>query len=120
MTRLIWQLIGFISVGLGIIGIFLPVWPTTPFLLLAAVAFSRSSDRFYTWLTEHPHLGPPINNWRAHGAISPRAKLLAVLTMVAAFLLSLVLDVRSEILILQGVVLAAVSAFLLTRPSPPA
>lgn len=67
--------IGWLSVSLGIIGIFLPVLPTTPFLLLAAACFARSSRRFYLWLVEHPRLGPWVRDYLdGHGIHSkPRS-----------------------------------------------
>lgn len=57
-----WQLLGagLVAVVLAVVGIFLPVLPTVPFLLLAASGFARSSERFYTWLLEHNHLGPIV------------------------------------------------------------
>ena len=72
-----WLLIslGVFSVGLAVIGIFVPLLPTTPFLLLAAACFVRSSHRLYTWLMTHRWLGPPIRNYREHRAVSRQAKI---------------------------------------------
>ena len=65
---------GILSVGLGVLGIFLPLLPTTPFLLLAAACFIRSSDRLYHWLIHHRWFGSYIRNYREHRAIALRAK----------------------------------------------
>ncbi|MCO8163572.1 YbaN family protein [Pseudomonas sp. 21LCFQ010] len=70
--------IGWLSVLLGIIGIFLPVLPTTPFLLLAAACFARSSPRFYRWLVEHPRLGPWIRDYLEGHGIPLKAKVYAI------------------------------------------
>ncbi|HLO94047.1 MAG TPA: YbaN family protein [Burkholderiaceae bacterium] len=79
--RLVWGAAGLLSLGLGILGIFLPLLPTTPFVLLAAFCFSRSSRRCEAWLLGHPRFGPMIHDWRAHRAIPWRAKQLAWLMM---------------------------------------
>ncbi len=63
---------------LGILGIFLPLLPTTPFLLLAAALYFRSSPRLYDWLLSHKHLGPYIRNFRENRAIPLRVKILSV------------------------------------------
>ena len=117
--RAVWIAAGVIALLLGILGIALPLLPTTPFLLLAAFCFSRGSQRLHDWLLDHPRLGPPIRSWRDHGAISARAKILAGVAIAATFGLSLALGVSNTVLIIQAVVLAAVLAFIMSRPTPP-
>lgn len=80
--------IGWLSVALGVIGIFLPVLPTTPFLLLAAACFVRSSERFYHWLVDHPHLGPWIRDYLEGNGIPLRGKVYALVLMWASILFS--------------------------------
>lgn len=75
--RLLWLSLGAIALVAGIIGIFLPLLPTTPFVLLAAFCFTRGSPRCEAWLLGHPRLGPIVNDWRARRAMPWRAKLLA-------------------------------------------
>jgi len=72
--RIILVIIGTLLLGLGVIGIFLPLLPTTPFLLLAAACYTRSSPRLYHWLIHHHWLGQYIHNYREHRAIKLRAK----------------------------------------------
>ena len=72
---------GILSVGLAIVGIVLPLLPTTPFLLLAAACFARSSDRLYRWLITHKQFGPYIENYRTHRAIPRRAKIVTLLLL---------------------------------------
>lgn len=73
--------IGWLSVALGVIGIFLPVLPTTPFLLLAAACFVRSSRRFYDWLVMHPWLGPWFKDYLEGNGIPRKAKIYAIVMM---------------------------------------
>lgn len=73
--------LGSISLGLGILGIFLPLLPTTPFLLLAAALYFKGSPRLYDWLLNHRHLGPYIRNFRENKAIPLRAKIISLLLM---------------------------------------
>ncbi len=115
--RLIWLIGGFISLALGVIGIVLPLLPTVPFMLLAAFCFARGSERIHAWLLSHPIFGPPIEDWNSRGAIRPGAKRLATLSIVAVFLLSVILGVKTTVLIIQAVVLSAVLIFIWSRPS---
>lgn len=119
MSRVLWLLLGHLSLALGIIGAVLPLLPTTPFLLLSAFAFSRSSPRLARWLHEHPRLGPPILNWRKHGVIGRGAKVVVVVAAVVSLSSSLWLAVPWWALAAQGVILSLVLLFVLTRPSRP-
>jgi uncharacterized membrane protein YbaN (DUF454 family) len=75
--------IGIISVGLGTAGVFLPLLPTTPFLLLAAACFIRSSDRLYQWLIHNRWFGSYIRNYQEHRALPLRAKVTALILLWA-------------------------------------
>ncbi len=119
IVRIVWQWLGLVFVGAGIIGIFVPLLPTTPFLLLAVFCFERGSPRLHNWLISHPTFGPAINNWRAHGAISNRSKLLAITFMALAFIGSWYAGAGNWVLMLQGAIFLGVGTFLLTRPHPP-
>ena len=117
--RHLWIALGWASLGLGVLGILLPLLPTTPFLILAAFFFSRGSGRLHAWLVSHPTFGPPIRNWREHRAISARAKLSALLAIALMLALSMAIDAPRWTLAVQAVILAGVAVFLLTRPTPP-
>ena len=80
-------ILGLLSLGLGILGIFLPVLPTTPLLLLAAALFLRSHRGLYDWLLNHPKLGPYISNFMVHKSIPLHVKVIAI-TMIWITLLN--------------------------------
>lgn len=119
MGRTLWLLLGFTSVGAGAIGAVLPLIPTTPFLLVAAFAFARSSPDLHRRLLAHPQFGPIIDNWRRYGAIDRRSKIFAVLMMAAALALSAILHAPLLLLLVQTIILAASATFILTRPGAP-
>ena len=118
-AKLTWLIVGVVSLALGALGILLPLLPTTPLVLLAAFSFARSSDRLHEWLINHNVFGALIDNWRRYGAISRRAKVVSVVSMVAILGLSLVAAGPAYVVGIQGVVLGAAAAFILTRPLPP-
>jgi len=89
-VRLLFAGLGTLFVLLGVLGIFLPVLPTTPFLLLAAACYARSSRRIYHWLLQHRHFGPLIREWREHRSMPYRAKRKALLLIVLSFAISIV------------------------------
>lgn len=111
---------GWLCVVLGVLGVFLPLLPTTPFLLLAAWAFTRSSPRFRHWLYEHNILGPYISDWTHYGVVPLSAKIVACVTMSASMIwLAGFSGLTTWILVVVGLCLACVAGFLLSRPSAP-
>ena len=119
MTRPLWLALGIAATASGIVGIVLPLVPTTPFILLAAFAFARSSPRLQAWIESHRTFGPMIDNWRRYGSISRRVKYLSVALMAATFAISLALQFPLWLLALHGTILIAVALFMLTRPDGP-
>lgn len=83
-TLLLWRSLALVCLALGVLGAFLPVLPTTPFLLVAAWAAGRGWPQFEAWLLAHPRYGPPIRRWRDHRAVPRSAKWAASLTMLAS------------------------------------
>ena len=81
LARLLLIIAGWFFVALGIIGIFLPVMPTTVFLLIAAACFARSSEKFYYWLLNNKYLGKLIKDYREHRGMPVRAKVIAILML---------------------------------------
>ena len=109
---------GWLSVALALLGLFLPVLPTVPFLLLALACFSRSSDRFYAWLVEHEQLGPLVRPYLAGAGMPLRAKFKAILLVWASILLStfFLID-RLWLQILLPCIALGVTLYLLRLPT---
>jgi uncharacterized membrane protein YbaN (DUF454 family) len=89
---------GTACVGLGVLGIFLPVLPTTPFLLVAAACYARASERFYNWLLDNRTFGPTIREWRRYRSIPYRTKWTAIVLMALTLASSIVFFVQGPIL----------------------
>lgn len=77
MRKIILICLGWFFVATGVVGIFLPLLPTTPFLLLAAACFSRSSEKLHSWLLNHKRFGRFVRDWETHRVIPKRAKILS-------------------------------------------
>lgn len=116
MTSL-WRWFGIACVGVGAAGVFVPLLPTTPFLLLAAWAFARNSERWRRWLVEHPRFGPSLRAWQQQRAIPYRAKVIALGSLVLSLALTVALALPSYVLATQFAALVLVSSFILTRPT---
>jgi uncharacterized protein len=112
--------IGVVAVGLGTAGIFLPLLPTTPFLLLAAACFIRSSDRLYQWLIRNRWFGSYLRNYQEHRAIPLRAKVIALIllwTTMTYSVFGLINHWALQVLLL--LIAAVVTAYLLRLKTMP-
>jgi uncharacterized protein len=117
-ARWLLQFVAGVSVLLGVIGIFVPVMPTVPFLIVAAWAASRSSPRLHQWLVTHPHFGRQLREWNEHGMV-PRSAKWFTTAMMAISATSMLLVAPRPWLWAVGVGIAgmaAVLAWLWRRP----
>ena len=101
----LFRLFGFVFLGLGALGIVLPLLPTTPFVLLSAACFARSSERWHRWLLANETFGPMIRNWEDNRCISCRVKSIGIVTMVLVGGYSIFFAVESNGLKIAGGVL---------------
>lgn len=119
-TRLVFLMLGFVFVIIGLIGAVLPLLPTTIFFILAAGCFARSNERLETWILNHPHFGGPVRDWFEHRAISPAAKRLALLGMAIGFgIFALTAQPTPLVLAFGAIAILACAVFVVTRPSGP-
>ena len=116
--RPLYFLLGWTCFALGAIGVVVPGLPTTPFMLLALWAFSKSSQRFHHWLYTHRLFGPPLQRWRSHRVIPGGAKLLAIATMAASLTyLVLFSGVSTWLVVATALVMLSAAIFILGKPS---
>jgi len=113
----LWIAAGLLLTGLALLGVVLPGLPTTPFALLAAACFARSSPRLEAWLLAHRWLGPMIRAWRAERAIPTSAKVVAVLCMLAS---GTWVAITAPLGVAVGVWIALIAggSYVLSRPAP--
>lgn len=107
------------SLVLAVIGIFLPIMPTVPFVLLAAWAATRSSPRLSRWLENHPRMGPPIREWRQGGVVSRGAKWWATTMMSTGALFMTVVVRPLWVPLIACAIMLAVGIWLWQRPEQP-
>jgi uncharacterized membrane protein YbaN (DUF454 family) len=118
MKKIFYLILGHLCLILGIIGAFLPILPTTPFLLLAAFLYSKSSTRLHNWILSHKYLGPPLKDWQERGVIGVKAKILASTMIVLVLVFRIpVLNIALGIKWFAGAILTGVLIFILSRPS---
>lgn len=118
--RWAWWLLAYVSLGLGIVGIALPGLPTVPFVLLSAFAAARGSQRLHARLLAHRQFGPMIRDWQAHGAVSRRAKRLAVSMMAACAVVMFLTSPKWWMAATGTAIMCVVAIWLWRRPEPPA
>jgi hypothetical protein len=118
VSRIFFFCLGCVMLALGLIGAVTPLLPTTIFLIAAAACFARSSPRLEAWLLHHPRFGPTLRDWRAYGAISRSAKVMACAGMAMGYALFW-LGARPKLLLATGVAAAmlACAYYVVSRPS---
>jgi uncharacterized membrane protein YbaN (DUF454 family) len=97
------------------VGVVLPLLPTTPFVLLAAACFARSSETMHRWILEHGMFGPMVRDWHDRRCVSCRVKLFSITSMTTVGGLSLVFGVESAGARLAGALLLLIGAWVVLR-----
>jgi uncharacterized membrane protein YbaN (DUF454 family) len=118
MATLFWRALALLFIALGLLGIFLPLLPTVPFLLAAAWAAGRGWPALEHWLLAHPRYGPTIRQWREQGAVPRRAKWAATGMMTLSSAVLLATDVPVAVKVVAPLLMAAVAIWLWRRPEP--
>lgn len=118
-ARLAYLGVGILCVGLGVVGAFLPVLPTTVFFLIAVWAFSKSSARLERWMLDHPRFGPRIREWRAHRTIPWSVKITAWVSMAASLGIMWLSNAPPVAIASAAGVIAIGAIYIASRPSSP-
>ena len=117
MKRIILISLGWLCVGLGFVGVFVPGIPTTIFLIIALWAFTKSSKKLRHWLLNHKRFGPILNNWQEHKVVPRRAKILMVLLMSLAVILFYYSSQSLILTIGLIIILVSVAIYVISLPS---
>jgi len=116
LLRMAYACLAAVALSLGVIGLFLPVLPTTPFVLVAAWAASKGSPRLHRWLYSHRKIGPLLYAWDQRGAVPRTGKWLACIGMTGSWIIMLAIGFGWLLLGFMAVLFIAVAGFILTRP----
>ena len=108
-ARYLLMSLGIVSVALGAVGVFLPLLPTTPFILLALWCFARSSERFHQWLMKHPNFGPLITLWYSDEGIAPSSRNRILILMWCSLFISMAIIAKLWAVILLSTIGLSVS-----------
>ena len=116
--KLVFFTLGWTFFGLGLVGVFLPVLPTTPFMLLALFMFAKSSERFHYWLYHHRVFGPSLQLWHQHNVIPVKAKIMSV-SMMSLSLLYIIFfsPIPTWLMIVTSLLMGYGAWFVLSKPS---
>ena len=117
MKRIILISLGWLCVGLGFVGVFVPGIPTTIFLIIALWAFTKSSEKLRHWLLNHKRFGPILNNWQQHKVVPRRAKILMVVLMSLAVVLFYYSLQNLYLTIGLIIILVLVAIYVISLPS---
>ena len=117
MKRTILISLGWLCVGLGFVGVFVPGIPTTIFLIIALWAFTKSSEKLRHWLLNHKRFGPILNNWQEHKVVPRRAKILMVVLMSLAVILFYYSSQSLILTIGLIIILVSVAIYVISLPS---
>jgi uncharacterized membrane protein YbaN (DUF454 family) len=118
VKKFLWRALAYITFVLGLIGAFLPILPTTPFLLITVWAGSHASSKFKWWLLRHERFGQALRDWYRHKAISRTAKLTALVLISISWLVIILNGSPVAVIAFTGLLFVGCLGFLLTRPEP--
>ncbi|MBF0456059.1 MAG: YbaN family protein [Magnetococcales bacterium] len=119
-TQMLFLLLGLGFVGIALLGVFLPVLPTTPFLIIALACFSRSSQRLHDWLYHHPLFGPTLQSWHQYQVIPPFIKVVAVTAMGISFIFMILMtDTPLVAVVCVALLMGYGGWYILSKPSTP-
>jgi uncharacterized membrane protein YbaN (DUF454 family) len=115
-VKWLWFLLAWISFILGVLGAFLPILPSTPFFILTAFLFSKSSPKFHAWILNLPLIGDAIEDWQVNRIIRPKAKILcSLMIFISLTLIWFRAPVIVPVKFIITVVLVSVGSFVVTR-----